>query len=140
MRHGFASTWLTLLTALLLLAAWVLAIVLAVRLHRWGWLVACVLLFVAVPVFAIAMLIDSRTTAGDRRQQASFEDAMAQALADEHAERSQGGSMNVGHAANKRVNLTQSAGSGHCNRRPARLRAVRWTDSTLERGNGPGLR
>jgi len=88
---AFSSDWLTLLTTLLLLAAWVLAIVLAVRLRRWGWLVACVLFFVAVPVFAIAMLIDGRTTAVDRRQQASFEEAMAQALADEQAERSRGG-------------------------------------------------
>ena len=88
---AFSSNWLTLLTALCLLAAWVLAIVLAVRLRRWGWLVACVLLFVAVPVFAIAMLIDGRTTVADRRQQASFEEAMAQALAEDQAERSQSG-------------------------------------------------
>jgi ABC-type transport system involved in cytochrome c biogenesis permease subunit len=88
---AFSANWLTLLTALLLLAAWVLAIVLAVRLRRWGWLVACVLLFVAVPVFAIAMLIDGRTTAADRQQQASFDEAMARALAEEQAGRSQGG-------------------------------------------------
>jgi hypothetical protein len=88
---AFSSSWLTLLTALLLLAAWVLAIVLAVRLRRWGWLVACVLLFVAVPVFAIAMLLDGRTSGADRRQQTSFEQAMAQALAEQEAERSRGG-------------------------------------------------
>ncbi len=88
---AFSSNWLTLLTVLLLLIAWVLAIALAVRLRRWGWLVACVLLFVAVPVFAIAMLLDGRTTSADRRQQASFEQAMTQALAEQETERSRGG-------------------------------------------------
>ena len=88
---AFSSSWLTLLANLLVLAAWVLAIVLAVRLRRWGWLVACVLLLVFVPIFAVAMLIDSRTTAADRQRQASFDEAMAQALAEQEAEGSQGG-------------------------------------------------
>ena len=88
---AFSSNWLTLTAALALLAAWVLAIVLAVRLCRWGWLVACALLFVAEPVFAIVMLLEGRTTAADRRRQATFESAMTQALAAQEAERSQGG-------------------------------------------------
>ncbi len=86
----FSPNWLTLLTAQLLLAALVPAIVLAVRLRRWGWLVACVLLFVAVLAFAIAMLLDARTSGVVRRQQASFEQAMAQALADQEADEAQG--------------------------------------------------
>ena len=83
-------SWIIVATGLALLIAWVLAIVLAVILRRWGWLVACVLLFIAVPVFAVAMLIDGRTATSDRRRQASFEDAMARALAEEQAGRSQG--------------------------------------------------
>lgn len=88
---ALSSDWLTLLAALLSLVAWVLAIVLAVRLRRWGWLVACVLLFVAVPVFAVVMLAEGRTTTSDRQQQASFEQAMARALAEQEAERAQAG-------------------------------------------------
>ena len=88
---GLHPNGLTITAQVLLLAAWVLAIVLAVLLRRWGWLVVCVLLFFAAPVFAIAMLAEARSAAADRGQQASFQEAMARALADEQAEHSKDG-------------------------------------------------
>jgi len=87
---AFYSNWLTVATVLALLCAWVMAVVLAARLRRWGWLVACALLFVAAPVFAVLILVEGRTGAADRMRQASFESAMAQALLEQEAERSRG--------------------------------------------------
>ena len=75
---------------LVMLAAWLIALALAVRLRRWGWLVACLLLIVAVPVFAIVVLLTGRRSAAEPRQQASFEAAMATELAEQDADRSPG--------------------------------------------------
>ena len=83
---GLSPKWLTFISGPLLLAGWALAIVLAVRLRRWVWLVICVVTFVAVPVFAIAMLLQGRTLADDASRQASFQTAMANALAEQEAE------------------------------------------------------
>ena len=66
--------------------AYLLAIVLAAVLRRWGWLVACVLLPVADLVFAIALLFEAREARTGRARQQSFEAAMSRAVAEEAAE------------------------------------------------------
>jgi hypothetical protein len=73
----------------LLLAAWVLALVLTARLRRWVWLVACAILPVAIPAFAVVELAEPQRRRTDPRRQAEFEAAMAAALADQEAEQSQ---------------------------------------------------
>ncbi len=75
----------------LMLAAWVLALVLAARLKRWGWLVACGLLVVAIPAFAVVELVEPRQRRISARRDAAFEAAMAAALAEQEAERAKGG-------------------------------------------------
>ena len=73
-----------------LIAAWVLAIVLTARLGRMGWLVACAVTVVAIPVFAVVMLLETRATAAQRRQQTSFRQAVARESAMHKADQ-QGG-------------------------------------------------
>ena len=75
----------------LLLSAWVLALVLTVRLRRWVWLVACAILPVAIPAFAVVELIEPKPRRTDARRQAEFESAMAAARAEQEAQQSQGG-------------------------------------------------
>jgi len=65
----------------LLAAGELLAFVLAGLLRRWGWFVAAVLLPISIPVFAIVLRSEISTARRTRLQQASFEAALAAALA-----------------------------------------------------------
>jgi len=71
-----------------LVASEVLALVLAGLLRRWGWFVLAFLLPISIPVFAIALRFEIRAAQRTRVQQASFEAALAAALADQDEPRS----------------------------------------------------
>ena len=72
-------------------AADLLAVVLASMLRRWGWLVAAVLLSASIIVFPIFMLAEARSEKVRRRQQHSFDEALAQATAEQSADSAQPG-------------------------------------------------
>ena len=74
----------------LLPGAWALALVLTARLRRWVWLIACALLPVAIPAFAVVELVEPGPQRISARRHAA-EAAMAAALAEQEAERSQRG-------------------------------------------------
>jgi hypothetical protein len=82
---------LTAAAFVLLLAAWILALVLTARLRRWAWFVACLLLPIAIPAFAVVASVEPRERRTDARRHAAFEAAMAAALAEQEADRSQSG-------------------------------------------------
>ena len=75
----------------LLFAAWVLALVLTARRRRWVWLVACLLLPVAIPAFAVVASVEPRQRRTDARRHAAFEASMAAALAEQEADESRSG-------------------------------------------------
>jgi hypothetical protein len=66
--HGLSQSALTLAALALLIAAWALAIVLAARLRRWGWLIACALFYLAIPAFAVVVLVEPRPRRIDSRR------------------------------------------------------------------------
>jgi len=82
---------LTAAAFVLLLAAWILALVLTARLRHWAWFVACLLLPVAIPAFAVVASVEPRERRTDARRHAAFEAAMASGLAEQEADQSQGG-------------------------------------------------
>jgi cell division protein FtsW (lipid II flippase) len=88
--QGLPSPALGAAALVLVLSAWVLALVVAARLKRWGWLVACALLVVAIPAFAVVELVEPRQRRISARRHAAFEAAMAEALAEQEAERAKG--------------------------------------------------
>jgi hypothetical protein len=89
--QGLPSPLLGAAALVLILAAWVLALVTAARLKRWGWLVACGLLVVAIPAFAVVELVEPRQRRISARRHAAFEAAMAAALAEQEPESAKDG-------------------------------------------------
>lgn len=75
--QGLAQPALSAVAAALLLCAWILAIALTARLRHWVWLVACLLLPVAIPAFAVVALVEPRPRRTDARRRAAFEASMA---------------------------------------------------------------
>ena len=88
--EGLYQSSLTVPALVLLVTAWLLALVLAVRLRRWGWLIACALLIVAIPAFAVVLLVEPQPRRTDARWQGQFQEAMAGGLGNQRAERARG--------------------------------------------------
>ena len=89
--RGVPQPALSAAALVLLLAAWILALMLTARLHRWVWLVACAILPVAIPAFAAVELVEPRPRRIGARRHAAFEAAMVDALAEQEAEQSRRG-------------------------------------------------